>query len=345
MGAECIFADGTTIQDYGKPYFVAEVNSSHNGDAEVARKMIDAAVSAGSHCVKFQSWSAGSLYSQSYYKENPIAKRFVDKFSLAPDVLKSLSDYCRERGISFSSTPYSEEEVDFLVEECKVPFIKIASMEIDHPPFLQYIGRKRVPVVLSTGMSETREIEEAVDILENAGVEQLVLLHCVSIYPTKIETVNLRNIIGLRRIFPDRPIGFSDHTEGDAAAVAAVALGAALVEKHLTLDRSKVGMDNGMAMEPDDLKILVDKCNMVQQGLGSEERVVHLEEYEQRKKMRRSVCVTRSLSAGHILERSDLCAKRPGNGISPKEIDSLIGRRLKINVEADTLLMEKDLVC
>ena len=104
-------------------------------------------------------------------------------------------------------------------------------------------------------------------------------------------------------------------------------------------------MDNGMAMEPDDLKILVDKCNMVQQGLGSEERVVHLEEYEQRKKMRRSVCVTRSLSAGHILERSDLCAKRPGNGISPKEIDSLIGRRLKINVEADTLLMEKDLVC
>lgn len=338
MRAECVFRDGTIIQDYGQPYFVAEVNSSHNGNVEVARKMVDAAVSAGCHCVKFQSWSASSLYSQTYYKENPIARRFVDKFSLSPNQLKSLADYCTQQGISFSSTPYAEEEVDFLADECNVPFVKIASMELNHPSFLQYIGKKRLPVVLSTGMSEMEEVEEAVDILHRAGVEQMVLLHCVSIYPTRTELVNLRNIIGLRKAFSKHPIGFSDHTEGDAAAVAAVALGASLLEKHLTLDRSKVGMDNSMAMEPDDLRILVEKCAMVQEGLGSEQRRVLPEEYEQRKKMRRSICVTRSLSAGHVLKREDLCAKRPGSGISPQKIDSIVGSRLKSDVEADTLL-------
>ena len=156
-----ILNDGRDIVDYGRPYVIAEVNSSHNGNTEVAKQMIDAAVEAGCDCVKFQSWNSQSLYSKTYYDKNPIAKRFVDKLSLSPEELGEVASYCKTKGIGFSSTPYSEEEVDFLVQ-CEVPFIKIASMEINNLDFLDYIGRKQVPIVLSTGMAETEEIERAV---------------------------------------------------------------------------------------------------------------------------------------------------------------------------------------
>ena len=151
--SDCQFRDGHIVSDDGRPYFVAEVNSSHNGNVEIARKMIDAAAAIGCDCVKFQFTSARSLYSATYYADHPIAKRFVDRFSLSPDVLAEMAEYARAKGLSFSSTPYSEEEVDFLVDTCKVPFLKIASMELNHLDFLSYIGAKKVPLVLSTGRS------------------------------------------------------------------------------------------------------------------------------------------------------------------------------------------------
>ncbi len=340
----CTFLDGTKVSDYGRPYFIAEVNSSHNGSMETARRMIDAAADIGADCVKFQSWSAASLYSKTYYDENPIAKRFVDRFALSPEQLKELSAYARSKELAFSSTPYAEEEVDFLLEECCAPFLKIASMELDHLDFLSYIGRKKVPLVLSTGMGTMEEIRRAVQILERAGTEQMTLLHCVSIYPTQVETLNLRNILGLRKEFPQYPIGFSDHTEGDAAAIAAVALGAALVEKHLTLDRTKVGMDNGMATEPEPFRQMVASCRMVQEGLGIEERIVYPEEMKQRRKMRRSVIVIKDFPAGHVLRAEDLYAKRPGTGISPDKLHLLVGKTLKHKVQADTVLRKEDLL-
>lgn len=342
--SDCQFRDGHIVSDDGRPYFVAEVNSSHNGNVEIARKMIDAAAAIGCDCVKFQSWSARSLYSATYYADHPIAKRFVDRFSLSPDVLAEMAEYARAKGLSFSSTPYSEEEVDFLVDTCKVPFLKIASMELNHLDFLSYIGAKKVPLVLSTGMGTMEEIRRAVHTLEAAGAEQMALLHCVSIYPTRVETINLRNIIGLRKEFPAYPIGFSDHTEGDAAAIAAVALGAALIEKHLTLDHTKVGMDNGMATEPEPFAALVEKCRMVQQGMGTEERIVYPEELEQRRKMRRSVVTACDLPAGHVLTRADLCAKRPGTGIPPDRIGALVGRPLRHAVAGDTVLEQGDIL-
>lgn len=341
--SECRFLDGRVVSDYGDPYVVAEVNSSHNGNIETARKMIDAAAEIGADCVKFQSWSAASLYSKTYYDENPIAKRFVDRFSLAPVQLREMALYAQSKGIAFSSTPYAEEEVDFLLDECGAPFLKIASMELNNPAFLSYIGRKHVPVVLSTGMGTMEEIQAAIRTLEKAGAEGICLLHCVSIYPTKVETLNLRNIIGLRKAFPAYPVGFSDHTEGEVAAIAAVALGAALVEKHLTLDRSKVGMDNGMATEPEPFRVLVNHCRMVQRGMGTEERIVYPEELEQRKKMRRSIIAVRDLPKGHVLQKGDLYAKRPGTGISPDKMDSLLGKTLRRDVKADTLLQVEDL--
>ncbi len=341
--ARCVFRDGTVVEDYGRPYVVAEVNSSHNGDINVAKLMIDASAEIGCDCVKFQSWSADSLYSKTYYDANPIAKRFVKKFSLAPSELRDLAYYCNNKGLQFSSTPYSEDEVDFLVDECNVPYIKIASMEVNNPRFLEFIGKKGVPIVLSTGMSSFDEVDYAVSVLEKSGVTQMVILHCVSIYPAELEAVNLNNILGLRERYPKYPIGFSDHTEGDAASVAATALGVALIEKHLTLDHSKVGMDNGMATEPEQFKILVNKCRSIQVAMGSKERTVSKAELLQRSNMRRSIIATRDISAGSIIRECDLYAKRPGTGIPPTEYDKVIGKRATKNIEADTLIRPEDI--
>lgn len=338
-----ILNDGKMVADYGRPYLVAEVNSSHNGNMETARLMVDAAADAGCDCVKFQSWSAKSLYSRTYYEKNPIAERFVKKLSLTSEQLKEMADYCGEKGISFSSTPYSEEEVDFLAGECCVPFIKIASMEINNLDFLRYIGNKQIPVVLSTGMAEMGEVERAIQTLENTGNRQIILLHCVSIYPAKVETINLNNIIGLREKFPDYPVGFSDHTLGSAAAIAATALGAAMLEKHITLDSRKIGWDNQMAMEPDALKTMASECRDIQLALGLKKRTVLPEEYEQRANMRRSVVTVRDMNQGEILKREDLTVKRPGTGIPPERIEELIGRMVKYNIKADTVISESDL--
>ena len=337
------FNNGKVIKNYGRPYIIAEVNSSHNGDVDIAKKMIDAAIESGCDCVKFQSWSTETLYSKSYYQKNPIAKRFVNKLSLTSKELKMMAEYCEEKGIGFSSTPYSKQEVDFLVDECKVPFIKIASMEIDNLEFLSYIAKKNVPIVLSTGMADMQEIDDAVREIENVGNKNIVLLHCVSIYPVKVENINLNNIIELQKRFPEYPIGFSDHTLGDAAAVAAVTLGASVIEKHITLDAKKIGMDNQMAMEPKELSVFVEKCQQINLALGSNRRIVLPEEIEQRKSMRRSVIVTKDIKKGHILCREDLDVKRPGIGITPKKLYGCIGKTVNRDIEADTLLMETDL--
>ncbi len=340
--AKCILRDGFEVADFSSPYFVAEVNSSHGGNIERAKQMIDASIEIGCNCVKFQSWSAESLYSKTYYDSVPYSKRFVTKFALKPEQLKDLADYCATKNIAFSSTPYCEAEVDFLAEECNVPFIKIASMEINNPKFLKYIGAKKLPIVLSTGMSSAEEIEFAVRTLETAGAEQIILLHCVSIYPTDLKTVNLNNIIGLREKFPQYPIGFSDHTEGDAAAIAATTLGACLIEKHLTLDKTRAGMDNAMATEPPEFKNLVNKCREVSIALGSKERIVSKAELEQSKKMRRSLIAVRDLAKGEIFSEEDFYAKRPGDGISPNQIDKYIGKHAARDIPADTILQPKD---
>ena len=171
----------------------------------------------------------------------------------------------------------------------------------------------------------------------------MILLHCVSIYPTDIQTVNLNNILGLRKHYPNYPIGFSDHTLGDMSAIAAVALGAAVIEKHITLDHTKVGMDNAMAMEPQELEQMVTKCRETAMSLGSLERKVLPDEYAQRSNMRRSIVATHDLEVGHMIAIEDLDVKRPGTGISPNQINCLIGRKVMKAVEADTIIRESDL--
>lgn len=341
--SEIKFADGVLVKEFGEPYIIAEVNSSHNGSTEIAKCMIDVAVEAGCDCVKFQSWSTQSLYSKSHYLQNPIAKRFVDKLSLTPDELKEMADYCKQKGIAFSSTPYSRDEVDFLVDECNVPFIKISSMEVNNPEYIKYIAGKQIPIVISTGMADYDEVKKAVEMIESVGNRQIVILHCVSIYPTPYDKVNLNNMLALREIFPKYPIGYSDHTLGDAVATGAAIMGAAVIEKHITLDAQKIGMDNQMAMEPEELKVFVDKCKRISSALGSKIRIVQREELKQRNNMRRSIVVTRDMKAGEIIKTEDVDVKRPGTGLAPEKIPQIIGRKLKNSIESDMLLLESDL--
>ena len=324
--------NGRIIGDGERPYIVAELNSSHNGKVEIAKKMIDAAKECGCDCVKFQSWSADSLYADEYYKNNPISRRIVDKFSLTSDDLLELCEYCKEKGIDFSSTPYSNEEVDFLADQTQAPFIKIASMEINNIQFLKYIGSKGLPIVLSTGMSTIEEICKAVKAIESTGNKQLCILHCVSVYPASAEIINLNNMVMLKEEFPDYVVGYSDHTIGYEVAAASVALGAALIEKHFTLDNKKMGMDNNMATEPEEMKALADACQNVYKAMGSKQRSLLEGEEEQRLKMRRSLVTTREIRSGEILEESDIEAKRPGDGIPPDQLDTIIGKAVNTDI-------------
>lgn len=337
-------SDSVEISDFGRPYIVAELNTSHFGDIETARLMIDKVKEAGCDCVKFQSWSSDTLYSKNYYDENPIAKRFIRKFSFSENELREVLEYCRACDISFASTPYSREEVDFLLEECNVPFIKVASMDLTNLRYLEYIAESGSPVVLSTGMGDMDEIHDAMNVFAKAGNSRVCLLHCVSIYPTSIPKIRLNNIMGLRSEFPDNPIGFSDHSLGIEMPIAAAALGACLFEKHFTLDKEKIGMDNQMAIGFEEMTSLVSGVHNVHNALGGFERIVYPEELEQRGKMRRSVVFRKNLARGSVLTLEDLDVKRPGTGFSPDRISDLIGARLNCDVEENSLVLETDVL-
>ena len=329
---------GMTIENHGKPYFIAELNTSHFGKVDIASSMIDAAKEAACDCVKFQSWSADTLYSQTYYRRNPVAKRFVEKFSFSPSELKGLSDHARAQRISFASTPYSREEVDFLLEQCGVPFIKIASMEINNYPYLDYVARTGSAIILSTGMADTAEITRAVQLILDAGNENLCVLHCVSIYPAEPSTINLHNILELRELFPGVAIGYSDHTLGLETPLGAIALGAPVIEKHFTLDNKKIGMDNQMAMEPQEFKAMIRACHTAWASLGERRRVVSDQELAQRTNMRRSVVTRRPIAAGEIICAEDLDFKRPGDGFSPGEVELVIGKTAVQDIDMDEVI-------
>jgi len=337
-------SDSVVLSDYGKPYIVAELNTSHFGNVETAKLMIDKVKEAGCNCVKFQSWSSDTLYSKNYYDENPIAKRFIKKFSFSESELKEVLNYCRACNISFASTPYSREEVDFLLKTCEVPYIKVASMDLNNLQYLKYIAESGSPIVLSTGMGDINEIHNAVNVIEKAGNNKICILHCVSIYPTEISKIRLNNILGLRTEFPDYPIGFSDHSLGIEMPIAAAALGACMFEKHFTLDKEKIGMDNQMAIGSEEMTSLVSSVHNVHNALGGYERIVYSEEIKQRDNMRRSVVFSRELHKGSELTLEDLDVKRPGTGFSPDKISDFVGAILTCDVEENSLVLDSDVL-
>ena len=334
---------GREISDFVSPYFIAEMNTSHFGDISKAKEMILAARESGADCVKFQSWSTNSLYSDEYYKENPVAKRFIKKFSLTNEELSELASYAKSNQIDFSSTPYSFEEAKFLVENCAAPFVKIASMELNNHVFLKQLASLEVPLILSTGMGTFEEIQLAVHFLKDQAVKDLVILHCTSIYPSNPKIINLKNIITLKKYFEDCVIGFSDHSLGLSVPTASIALGACVIEKHFTLDKSQIGMDNGMAAEPDEFKKMVDSCLIAHQSMGDEHRSLTSEEAEMALKMRRSVVCKTDMQPDDLITEDKIEFKRPGTGISVDSYKDVIGKKVNKLKHKGDLIYRSDI--
>jgi len=334
------------------PYVIAEVGSNHNGDMDLCGRLIDAAAEAGAHAVKFQSWTDKSLIAEEEYERNTTysdkkkhfgsLQEMVSAYQLTADQHAQAHARCVEKGIAFCSTPFSPEEVD-LLESLDVPFYKIASMDVVHLPLLRYVARKQRPVVISTGMATMGEMEQAVDAVRAEGNDQIVLLHCISIYPPEYETIHLRNMETLQRAF-GCPVGFSDHTLGTAIPLAAIAIGASIIEKHFTLDQDMEGWDHAISANPEQMRTIVREGNNIVAALGSSRRTVSDAEMEKRKKFRRSLVTRQALSKGHVLSESDFDAKRPGTGVAPDQIQYVIGRTLACDMTGDQVLRWSNLL-
>jgi N,N'-diacetyllegionaminate synthase len=343
---------GSSVVGEGKPpYIIAEVGSNHNGDMDLCRRLIDEAAEAGAHAVKFQSWTESSLIAKEEYDRNPeysdkkkhfgSLRQMVHAYQFTEEQHRTARAHCATRGIAFCSSAFSEQEVD-LLDGLDVPFIKIASMDVVNLRLLSYAARTQRPLVISTGMATLGEIERAVETVRHEGNEEIVVLHCVSIYPPAYDTINLRNM-GMLAQALDLPVGFSDHTLGSAIPLAAIALGACVIEKHFTLDKGMPGWDHAISADPADLRIIVREGLNVFEALGGFRRTVPGAEMEKRVKFRRSLVARRWLGKGHILTEGDLDAKRPGSGISPDELRYVIGRQLADAIDEDHVMHWEDL--
>jgi len=334
-----------------RPYVIAEIGSNHNGDIDLAKEMIVRAKQCGADAVKFQSWSTTSLISTAEYARNTeyadkdrhfgTLYQMVERYQFTPEQHYEVAAICKDVGIHFLSSAFCPQEVNLLVD-VGAPAIKIASMDVNHPLLLEAAARSGKPVILSTGLSSLDEVSSAVATLRRNGCEQLVLLHCVSIYPPDPKEVNLRNIPMLGEAF-GVPIGFSDHSLGTHLAVAAVALGAVMVEKHYTLDKTMEGWDHWMSADPQELERLCKDVGDAFDALGASDRRVSAAEMEKRRKFRRCVVIRHQLKSGHVLRLEDLDFKRPGTGIRPDEYPYVLGRRLARDLEADHELSWSDL--
>jgi sialic acid synthase SpsE len=342
------------VLNFSKPYVIAELGSNHNGDMELAKKLIREAKEAGADCVKFQSWSKDSIFARVKYEDNYFIaddyrdrndftlEEIVEEYSISENELLEMKAFAQELDIDCSSTPFSKKEADFLVEKLKSPFIKVASMDLNNYSFLEYLANKQLPMVISTGLSELHEIDKAVRVIENAGNKQICILHCVSTYPPVDTDINLNNIRTLMETYPDYPIGFSDHTIGIEIPLASVALGAALIEKHFTLDKEMKGWDHKVSATKDELCSIVSGAKRINDALGSF-RISATESDEKKAEFRRSIVLARKMSAGDVIGKDDLDCKRPGTGLKPEMMDFIVGSKVNKDLPADHILIKEDI--
>ncbi|MFV8281356.1 N-acetylneuraminate synthase family protein, partial [Christiangramia marina] len=340
------------VYNYSTPYVIAEIGANHNGDMDLAKAMILSAKEAGADCVKFQSWTPQSLIAKEEYDRNQVyndskkkhfgsLQEMVKKYALTDDQHRELKTFCDKNDIEFASSPFSKKEAD-LLNEIGVSFFKIASMDINYIDFIKHVASYQKPIILSTGMSTLSEIESAVEACYSVGNDKVILLHCISIYPPEYKDIHLNNISTLQTVF-DLPVGFSDHTIGTAIPLASVALGSCLIEKHFTLDKDLPGWDHEISANPEELKVICSESKNIAEALGSKKRIVSEAEENKKDKFRRSLVISRALKKGHVITSEDLTAKRPGTQIPPNEIDFVIGRKLNIDMEEDSLLRWENL--
>ena len=328
-----------------KTFIIAEAGVNHNGSVEMALQLVDAAKASGADAVKFQSFRADLLATASAhkaaYQERLVAAsetqyQMLQRLQLDAEAHMRIMQHSNKIGIEFLSSPFDLESAD-LLETMNLRVFKIPSGEITNIPFLKHLARKGKPLILSTGMSTLGEVEHAVQVIRSSGSVPLTLLHCVTEYPTPFEQVNLRAMQTLKQAF-GLPVGYSDHTPGIEIAVAAVALGAVVIEKHFTLDRSLPGPDHAASLEPDELKGMVDAIRHVEHALGNGIKAPAACELPNISVARKSIVALRALPAGHKLCEQDLGIKRPGNGLAPRMLEEVIGRTLRIPIEKDGLI-------
>ncbi len=326
-----------------KTLIIAEAGVNHNGDPEMARRLIEEAKRAGADYVKFQTFKADRLVDASaakaeYQKQNTsFAESQLDmlrRLELSCDTFSELASYCRELGIGFLSTPFDTESIHFL-HALGVDYMKIPSGEITNLPYLREIARTGIPVIMSTGMCNLGDAEAALDVLLSEGMprEEITILHCNTEYPTPYEDVNLRAMLTLKAAFGTK-VGYSDHTKGFEVPLAAVALGAEVIEKHFTLDRSLPGPDHKASLEPDELKAMVRSIRNIERALGTTVKRVSPSERGNIKVARKSIVASRDITEGDILDESNLAARRPGDGLSPMRWDEILGRRAVRNFKS-----------
>lgn len=328
------------VSGAARPYIIAEIGANHNGDLALARRHIAAAAAAGADAAKFQSWGAG-LFAQSFYDQRDGLKQAIEAYAVDAAGMAQLAEACRGSGIAYASSPFSDDEVREL-DALDPPFIKIASMDLNNDAMLRCAAATGRTIVLSTGFSSFGEIEHALATLEGLGHRDTVLLHCVSVYPpASDEMLNLRNMETLRRAF-GYPVGFSDHTLGVEITLAALALGAVVIEKHFTLDRTMEGWDHAVSAEPDELAQIVRGAGRIWQALGSARRVVGQAERDNAAVMRRSAVAARTIRAGETVGAADIVFRRPGTGIAPNDAGMLVGRIATRDISAESLFVLED---
>lgn len=326
----------------GHPAFVvAEIGFNHNGDVELAKRMIESAAENGADAVKLQTFVASEMISNTLLADDPDHPgneipfyEFFQRYELSSEDYKILIAHALTLNIPLFSTPFDNASLDMLVE-LGVPALKIASPDLTYTPFLERMAETGLPVVLSTGMGDEREIAQALEALAKA--KSVILLHCVSNYPSQYDEMNLACLEGLRQRFK-LPVGLSDHTLDNLSAVVAASLGAVMIEKHFTLDRKMPGVDQSISMQPEDLRKLKSDILNVTKTLGKKKKEIQESEIPVKLSARRSLVARVDIPAGIPLESDMLACKRPGTGIPPTELDGVLGKSLKVPVSAEQVL-------
>ena len=323
-----IIIEGKHIEAGSPNYIIAEIGFNHEGDMSLAAKMIERAAEAGADAVKFQTFKAAELV-----LEDTDHFDMIKRMELSLNDHKELKQVARQNGVTFLSTPFCEEAVD-LLEEIDVPAFKIASMDLTNLPFLRRIASIGKPVILSTGMAVLSEIAEAVEAIRATGNDQIALLHCISKYPALPEDVNLENIKFLEKVF-SLPVGYSDHVEGNTIACAAVAIGAVLIEKHFTIDKSLPGPDHKISMDVCDLKNLVKDIRLLEKSLGNNIISYERSDRENNTMFRRGLYARCDIDVGTTITSEMIKSVRPEKGLPAKFLDTIIGKKATRSIPKD----------
>ena len=330
-----------------KTLIIAEAGVNHNGDLKIAKELIHQAAIAGADLVKFQTFTVAKLLTleapKADYQKDPDALttsnyEMLESLELSKNDHLELIQECNKYGIEFFSTAFDESNLSFLLE-LGMSKIKIPSGEITNKPLLEFIAQFNMPVIMSTGMADLNEIQLAIEVLSNNKLtrENITILHCTSQYPASFENINLCAITSMKKKF-NLDIGYSDHTLGAEASIAAVSLGATIIEKHITLDSNMPGPDHKASMEPKDFQDMVSSIRNIERGLGNGIKVPTSQELEMRTVARKSLVANKKIEKGEIFTQENLTVKRPGNGVSPMSINEVIGTKALYSFEENDLI-------